>query len=541
MKDKLKTIATIFIALIICVCTFKAKAESESFDASALVYDIINSELEKNECDSVQTWIDNYLSIARGGSSEWYIIALSQMGGYNFSAYESSLWNWLMENEVHSASTKLKYVLSLLSVGTDDSKFIIDFAQDAIGKQGIMSWVYGLHIINNGYTFDGITSENIVEHLLSLQLEDGGWALNGASSDVDVTAMVIQSLAPHFESSGIKPRIEKAIDLLSFRQTENGGFSSYGVENPESSAQVIIALSALGIDCCSDQRFIKNGHTIFDAISEFELSYGEYCHIKGGTANSNATVQVFLSSVAYFRYSEGKGSIYLLDSCSEADNEKDVSSITSIYDEDQMDTSYIELDNDNPDTEEGKIGYKVYLCIVFFCIAVAICIVLAAKKSNIKNILLVIIIMIITVVLILITDIHSANLSRDFDSGSKTSIGNVTITIRCDMIAGMDKHVPVDGIILDTAEYNVFEGTTVYDVLSRAAMENDVHIETNGIGDMLYIQGIGNIYEFDYGDLSGWVYRVNGVQPSESCGEYLLRDGDVIEWIYSCNLGKDIN
>ena len=55
-----------------------------------------------------------------------------------------------------------------------------------------------------------------------------------------------------------------------------------------------------------------------------------------------------------------------------------------------------------------------------------------------------------------------------------------------------------------------------------------------------YIEGIGNLYEFDCGALSGWMYRVNGTFPNYGCSSYILSDGDVVEWVYTCDLGKDV-
>ena len=56
-----------------------------------------------------------------------------------------------------------------------------------------------------------------------------------------------------------------------------------------------------------------------------------------------------------------------------------------------------------------------------------------------------------------------------------------------------------------------------------------------------YIEGIHNLYEFDCGQLSGWIYKVNGWSPNYGCSRYDLADGDVIEWQYTCNLGIDID
>lgn len=55
-----------------------------------------------------------------------------------------------------------------------------------------------------------------------------------------------------------------------------------------------------------------------------------------------------------------------------------------------------------------------------------------------------------------------------------------------------------------------------------------------------YVEGINNLYEFDCGQLSGWMYNVNGWFPNYGCSKYTVQDGDVINWVYTCNLGKDV-
>ena len=86
------------------------------------------------------------------------------------------------------------------------------------------------------------------------------------------------------------------------------------------------------------------------------------------------------------------------------------------------------------------------------------------------------------------------------------------------------------------------EGESVFDVLlreTRAAKLHMEYVDTPGYGST-YIEGIGNLYEFDCGDLSGWMYCVNGIFPNYGCSQYTLADGDVIEWLYTCDLGKDV-
>ena len=99
--------------------------------------------------------------------------------------------------------------------------------------------------------------------------------------------------------------------------------------------------------------------------------------------------------------------------------------------------------------------------------------------------------------------------------------------------------IPNNGVILSETECVFSNGETVYDILAEITAREKIHLETNGTGASVYIEGIGNVYEFEYGDLSGWEYFVNGERPSVSCGEYELKDGDKIEWKYTLTLGED--
>ncbi len=103
--------------------------------------------------------------------------------------------------------------------------------------------------------------------------------------------------------------------------------------------------------------------------------------------------------------------------------------------------------------------------------------------------------------------------------------------------------VPQDGWLLEPTEVSFAEGESVFDLLQRTCREEDIHMEFS-ITPMLgsaYVEGIGNLYEFDCGDLSGWVYAVNGVSPNTSASDCLLRDGDAVEWRYTCDLGGDVD
>ena len=86
------------------------------------------------------------------------------------------------------------------------------------------------------------------------------------------------------------------------------------------------------------------------------------------------------------------------------------------------------------------------------------------------------------------------------------------------------------------------EGDTVFDVLLRTVLENDIHMEyvDTPVYDSAYIEGIANLYEFDAGEQSGWMYSVNEEFPNYGCSSYQVKDGDVICWVYTCNLGTDV-
>ena len=102
--------------------------------------------------------------------------------------------------------------------------------------------------------------------------------------------------------------------------------------------------------------------------------------------------------------------------------------------------------------------------------------------------------------------------------------------------------VPADGWLLETVEVNFAKGESVFDVLQRACREQKIHMEFMEMPmyDSAYIEGIANLYEFDCGPLSGWMYSVNGWSPNYGCSSYILQDGDVVHWVYTCDLGVDV-
>lgn len=649
MKNKFLTqvISIITICLIIVsIIPVSVQGASESIDeANDIIDSIIDYELEKNDTSSIQNWIDGSLTKNAGTTSEWYIITLAQNGDYDFSSYESALIKYLSKNTVYSATSRQKYALVLIAIGCPD-EYISSVLEETIGKQGIMSWIYGLHLLNNGYTSTKETKSSVKEKILSLQLADGGWAISGKKGDVDVTAMAVQALAAYYNSdSAVNKAVNNAISFLSEKQLKDGDYSSYGVPNLESTAQVITTLSTLGIDTAEDDRFIKNGNTLFDGLKKYKLENGSFSHKEKGDANDNATSQAFYSMVSYKRMTEGKTGFYILDrrnptalesvtkpsKGSEKDktskeqttsknkvpdkakenpkkNDDSTTNINAGNDDNKKQTIEPESDNqqenagsndkktgdeksveknkdekdavedgqtqmsenasitekvDNTDeiavsdltedtaevTERNQpkvktIGYKLWVYLAIILIAVILCGVLFVKgKRNKKNLIAIVVIAILAMLFVHFTDFKSPDEYYNEKSNAKeNSIGTVTMTIRCDTIVGKDdsQHIPADGIILDTTEFEIEEGDTVYDVLIEAARKYNIQTENNGSEEMAYIAGINYIYEYDFGDLSGWIFYVDGESSSTGCSSYKLSGGEKIEWLYTCELGKDL-
>lgn len=133
---------------------------------------------------------------------------------------------------------------------------------------------------------------------------------------------------------------------------------------------------------------------------------------------------------------------------------------------------------------------------------------------------------------------------------SQEAAEQVTISITAaTLLDNMDKFdsakkslLPEDGVLVSTRSVPFKEGSTVFDALVAVTKDQRVHMEyvSTPLYKSNYIEGIANIYEMDAGPLSGWMYKVNGVFPSVGCGRYELKAGDVIEWIYTCDLGRDI-
>ena len=134
--------------------------------------------------------------------------------------------------------------------------------------------------------------------------------------------------------------------------------------------------------------------------------------------------------------------------------------------------------------------------------------------------------------------------------GTRTNAYTCTLSVSCETIldhmdslsGGKEDLIPTDGVIFPATKVTFYEGESVFNVLQREMKANKIHMEfvNTPVYNSSYIEGIQNLYEFDCGELSGWMYRVNGWFPNYGSSRYQLADGDVVEWVYTCDWGRDL-
>lgn len=134
--------------------------------------------------------------------------------------------------------------------------------------------------------------------------------------------------------------------------------------------------------------------------------------------------------------------------------------------------------------------------------------------------------------------------SEEYDNVCVITICCNTILNHSDKLNPPKKsYVPENGIILEKTEVGFEEGETVFDILCRICEDTEIQLEYSWtpVYDSYYVEGINQIYEFDCGGQSGWMYKVNGHFPNYGCSGYEVSPKDEIEWIYTCEgFGTDV-
>lgn len=509
----------------------------------------------------VQSFLDGTVADGAGESTDFLAIALrNRYRGLDFTAYATALNDSIADTVPKNPVSRERIALAMLACGVRgvEDPFVVETADTCIGALGIMSEVFGLHLLVNGVPSAVHTAEEAARSLLDRQHADGSFSVTGNYGDVDTTAMTVAALAAcrpllsdppsnGLSATAVSDAIDAAIDWIAEKKNADGQFASYGTVNAESGAQVLIALAACGIDPAADARFAN----VADGLRAFQTADGGFSHTLGGEKNGMATVQAFCAMVALWRVQNGYGPLFRFDDAelpeyrsvtAEAENGRSTAATESETTADQAVTQ-----SENAPAVQEKSGPSVTLIVRLICtggivIACGILFFIQKKRGRKRRGSYLFpagcaVVLLIGVWCIRITSV-AQYYTGAYDVADPT--GSVTMTIRCDLVAGEADYIPADGVLLAPEEVPILSGDTVYDVLLRAAQVHKISIDARGSDSYAYVAGIGFLYELSFGDLSGWVYRVNGVSPTVGCGAYTVADGDKIEWLYTCDLGTDL-
>ena len=192
---------------------------------------------------------------------------------------------------------------------------IYDYINEDLANQGINGFIYALLALDcGGYEIpegSRYTRESIVEALAAEQHEDGSFGF-GDRSDVDMTAMALHALAPYSDDPEIKEIINFGMEFLSNAQNGDGSFSGMDSKTSESASQVIIALCANGIDPRTDERFIKHGTSVYDALFDFRKADGSFSHLlEDEKGDALATDQAMMALMALINFENGKSGAFI--------------------------------------------------------------------------------------------------------------------------------------------------------------------------------------------------------------------------------------
>lgn len=538
-------------------------------DAAAYSSDILSWKLSETNSNNLQDLLDGFFcDSALNGNVQTYVTALIDNPTFDcdYSSYSRSLAaavNEAVASEKGIFPTTLQKAVitickcesamgndsfSLESVLTPEA--IDEVLNNTIGTKGIMTYIYGLNMLE---TFKSgsinitcnYSREDIILTLISMQAPDGGYSLSGDEGDVDVTAMTLRALAGVYTApedytlssddvEKIHSSIDASISFLSSTQLDTGDFSSYGNACSESTAQVILAISDLGLDY---SEFIKNDHSLLDGLLLYRLPDGSFSHTAFPLAsNDMASAQSFEALSAICRtlgVTLGTSTDSL--SCTTTNSTSDYPS----------DSALPEL---NAPAKTFSIKTVLYIIVAaLFAVSVIIFTVSFIRNKNRKRYLMQLISAVLAA-LVATFAIYSINIAsrENYLSAPSTVICDapgegiicISYSINCSTI---ESDAQAADIYHSDALY-VTEGATAFDVLAEICRLNDIQIdyESNSVYGTAYIKGINSLYEFDHGDLSGWMYRVNGDFPSVGCGYYTLKEGDNIEWLYTTDIGRDL-
>ena len=326
MKQRAIQLLLLLAAALLCV---NCAAESAMPEKARAAYESTGDYLES-------------LGTPQVGSvgGEWMVIGLARSGRPVPAEYYENAVEYVRQNadengQLHRAKSteNSRLILALTAIGADVTYVggynLLEPLKDMnfLAKQGNNGPIWALIALDCGnYEIPAGANyirEMLVQAVLNLQLADGGWAFSGETADADMTGMALQALAPYYVQPGespvfavdVNPAVDAALDCLSQMQFEDGSFGTFDgngnvVPTSESISQVIVALTALGIDPQQDARFLKNGRSPIDALLDYAVEGGGFRHLLEYDRDGMATEQAYYALTAYDRLLSGKTRLY---------------------------------------------------------------------------------------------------------------------------------------------------------------------------------------------------------------------------------------
>lgn len=333
-----KIISLVLVLVIILSCSFSLIVFGENYslkDINNSANETINSRFGLNNNEKIE-FTEDFLKVAGSTSGDWYVIALKALEiDANYNDYLNALSVYVKKayeksGQLHpvKATEWHRILLAVLACGGNPENFAgVNLIADGtygrndsnpVDRQGINGLFWGLISLDSGNFIipsnAELTREVLIQKILDRQLDDGGFALNATKGDADITSMAITSLSSYYDRENVKVALDKALDFLSENQLANGGYQSFGIENSESVSQVVIALCSMKINPMVDERFIKNGVSVFSALEAYKANSGEYYHMQGETkVNVLSTQQALLAMGAVSRFLDGSQRLYAFE------------------------------------------------------------------------------------------------------------------------------------------------------------------------------------------------------------------------------------
>lgn len=303
---KLKRLLSLCLAVVLCLGLVLPASAASLGDAL------------KDTADYVTKMTPNPQVGSIGG--EWAVIGLAR-GGYTVPAsYYGNVEQYVKacKGELHSRkyTEYSRVILALTAIGKDPTNVAgYDLVKPLSNYektiwQGINGPIWALIALDSGnYTCS--IRQQYIDNILNSEIPGGGWSLDGKAADADITGMALQALAKYQDQPKVKAATDRALSWLSTNQSADGGYSSMGTPNCESTAQVLVALCELNIPL-TDSRFVKNGNSVMDGMLNYYVPGKGFTHVKGGGngADAMSTEQGFYALVAANRAANGQSSLY---------------------------------------------------------------------------------------------------------------------------------------------------------------------------------------------------------------------------------------